>query len=244
MTFLFLTYRGVVAVFANEHLLDMTVLFMRGVATKLALLTLMVAALSASLLITLKSLTNPSAAQEDAYVILLRHGDAPGRSEPRGFSLADCETQRSLSDKGRDEAQQVGELLRAQRIKVTKILTSRWCRARETAQLLQLGAMEDAPAFDNLEFNKQRAAELLDEERNLIESWHGPGVLLIVTHGSNIQALTGIHLEQGTMIVAKPQERNSVFLRFDKLFLQNTPSWFLSDATEMRKVPGQFLLVL
>ena len=229
----------------------MTVLFMRGVATKLALLTLMVAALSASLLIILKWLANPSAAQEDAYVILLRHGDAPGRSEPRGFSLADCDTQRSLSDKGRDEAQQVGELLRAQRIKVTKILTSRWCRARETAQLLQLGAMEDAPAFDNLEFNKQRAAELLDEERNLIESWHGPGVLLIVTHGSNIQALTGIHLEQGTMIVAKPQERNSVFLRFDKVFLQNTPSWFcltqprcaksptlLSQARQSRSPPG------
>ena len=133
---------------------------MRGVATKLALLTLMVAALSASLLIILKWLANPSAAQEDAYVILLRHGDAPGRSEPRGFSLADCDTQRSLSDKGRDEAQQVGELLRAQRIKVTKILTSRWCRARETAQLLQLGAMEDAPAFDNLEFNKQRRGRI------------------------------------------------------------------------------------
>ena len=50
--------------------------------------------------------------------------------------------------------------------------------------------------------NKYRAAVLMDGERELITSWHGPGVMLVVTHSSNIKLLTGMNVEQGTMIVA------------------------------------------
>jgi len=71
---------------------------------------------------------------------------------------------------------------------------------------MKLGTIENAAAFDDLSFNKQRARELLDGERKLIASWHGPGVLLIVSHGSNIKALTGIALEQGAMVVVSQKQ--------------------------------------
>ena len=109
-------------------------------------------------------------------------------------------------------------------INVTKVLTSRFCRARETAELLNLGSVENDAAFDNLEFNKLRAAELLDQEREQIASWRGPGVLLIVTHGSNIKALTGLQLEEGAMILTDPVGRSATSLHFDKYQLQNKPS--------------------
>ena len=68
---------------------------------------------------------------------------------------------------------------------------------RETAELLRLAPVENATAFDDLALNKQRTNELLNGERDLIESWHGPGVLLVVSHSSNIKALTDIDLEEG-----------------------------------------------
>jgi phosphohistidine phosphatase SixA len=153
----------------------------------------------------------------------VRHSDAPGRGEPNGFDLNDCRTQRNLSDKGRNEARELGAIFHTRRINVTKVLTSRWCRAHETAELMKLGPVQYAPVFDNLEFNKQRARELLEGERKLIASWRGPGVLLIVSHGSNIKALTGLDPEQSAMLVislkqgqllAKPFNVLSAIARF------------------------------
>ena len=206
----------------------MVALFTRGASVTVVLLTLTGGALAPSWLVTSTSVPNNSlvsgALGEHPYVILLRHGEAPGRSEPLGFNLNDCSTQRNLSDKGRDESRQLGELLRAHGINVTKVLTARFCRTRETAELLNLGPVEDDAAFDNLEFNKLRAAELLDQEREHIASWRGPGVLLIVTHGSNIKALTGFQLEEGAMIVTDPVDQSATSLRFDKYLLQNKSS--------------------
>ena len=206
----------------------MVALFTRGASVTVVLLTLTGGALVPSWLVTSTSVPNNSlvsgALGEHPYVILLRHGEAPGRSEPLGFNLNDCTTQRNLSDKGRGESRQLGELLRAHGINVTKVLTARFCRTRETAELLNLGPVEDDAAFDNLEFNKLRAAELLDQEREHIASWRGPGVLLIVTHGSNIKALTGFQLEEGAMIVTDPVDQSATSLRFDKYLLQNKSS--------------------
>ena len=206
----------------------MVALFTRGASVTVVLLTLTGGALVPSWLVTSTSVPNNSvvsgARGEHPYVILLRHGEAPGRSEPLGFNLNDCSTQRNLSDKGRGESRQLGELLRAHGINVTKVLTARFCRTRETAELLNLGPVQDDAAFDNLEFNKLRAAELLDQEREHIASWRGPGVLLIVTHGSNIKALTGFQLEEGAMIVTDPVDQSATSLRFDKYLLQNKSS--------------------
>jgi len=138
---------------------------------------------------------------DGAYIMLIRHGDAPGRSEPPGFDLNDCSTQRGLSEKGRIQARNLGGMFRARGINVVRVLASRFCRAHETAQLLNLRAVEDAPAFDDLASNERQAPVLLDGERKLMTSWHGPGVMLIVSHGSNIQELTGIDREQASMVL-------------------------------------------
>ena len=51
-------------------------------------------------------------------------------------------------------------------------------------------------------------------EHELIASWHGPGALLVVTHGSNIKALTGIDLEQGAMVVVSLEQGRLFGKRF------------------------------
>jgi hypothetical protein len=44
------------------------------------------------------------------------------------------------------------------------------------------------------------------EVRSAVESWRGPGVLVVVTHGSTIKALTGVDPREGKFI-ALPQSR-------------------------------------
>ena len=73
------------------------------------------------------------------YVLLLRHSYAPGVGDPENFKVDDCSTQRNLSDVGRQDAKDVGEWLQRREIKIFRVETSRWCRAKETAQLLGLG---------------------------------------------------------------------------------------------------------
>jgi hypothetical protein len=71
-------------------------------------------------------------------IALVRHGLAPGVGDPPGWRLDDCSTQRNLDDTGRAESRALGERLRAERIRVTRLLSSPWCRCVETARLLGL----------------------------------------------------------------------------------------------------------
>jgi hypothetical protein len=41
-------------------------------------------------------------------VLMMRHADAPGYSDPDGFRLDDCATQRNLGDLGRAQARALG----------------------------------------------------------------------------------------------------------------------------------------
>jgi phosphohistidine phosphatase SixA len=157
----------------------------------------------------------------DSYVVLMRHADAPGRNEPDDFALDDCSTQRNLSDKGRGQARAVGNTLRARALDVRSVVSSRWCRTRETAKLLGFSQLRDERAFDNLESNKEHADSLLQAERGVIQNWRGPGVLVVVTHSSNLRALTGLDLEAGSMIIAESKKDGSIQFRPSSIVLKD-----------------------
>ncbi|MEN9293955.1 MAG: hypothetical protein RIT31_720, partial [Actinomycetota bacterium] len=78
--------------------------------------------------------TNPR-----GYVLLMRHALAPGVGDPENFKLGDCSTQRNLSAEGREDAREIGEWLKRRDIPILRVESSRWCRARETAELLGIG---------------------------------------------------------------------------------------------------------
>ena len=84
------------------------------------------------------------------YVLLLRHSLAPGVGDPENFDLRDCSTQRNLSAVGRQDAQDVGRWLARREIKIARVESSRWCRAKETANLLNLGKVRLNRNLDSL----------------------------------------------------------------------------------------------
>ena len=68
-------------------------------------------------------------------LIFIRHAYAPGNGDPAGFNLNDCSTQRNLSDEGRKQAQRIGEFFTKNKIEIDKVLSSEWCRCKETAKI-------------------------------------------------------------------------------------------------------------
>src|SRR5687767_6493119 len=143
-----------------------------------------------------------AALRAGGHVALMRHTDAPGGTgDPPGFKLDDCATQRNLSDKGRADAAQIGMRLKAEGIAFEKILSSPWCRCMDTADLLDMGAVEPAPTFSNVVVLHDQTEALTQGARALIGAWHGADTLLVVTHGANIRALTGISPATGEIVV-------------------------------------------
>jgi phosphohistidine phosphatase SixA len=142
--------------------------------------------------------------KEGGRVALVRHAAAPGAAgDPPGFKLDDCATQRNLSDKGRADARRLGEALRSRHVPVGKVVSSQWCRCRETAALMNIGAVEMAPTFNNALVLRDRRSELTHGARAVIAAWSEPGILLVVTHGENIRALTGTRPTEGAIVVVQ-----------------------------------------
>jgi phosphohistidine phosphatase SixA len=138
------------------------------------------------------------------HVALMRHADAPGGvGDPPGFRVDDCATQRNLSEKGRADAEKIGSQLRGERIAFEKILSSPWCRCIDTARLMNLGTVETEATFGNVVVLKDQRQTLTAGARPLIAQWTAGGNLLVVTHGANIQALTGVWLASGEIVVVK-----------------------------------------
>src|SRR5215510_1812682 len=155
-----------------------------------------------------------AALRGDGHVALIRHASAPGPAgDPADYKLDDCATQRNLSEQGRAEARVLGERFRTERVKVGKVVSSQWCRCRQTAELMNIGPIEDAPTFNNAFVLNSRRDELAAGAREMIGAWRGPGTLVVVTHGENIQLMLGLRPREGEVIVVAPDQGNEKKMR-------------------------------
>ena len=139
------------------------------------------------------------------YVLLMRHSYAPGVGDPDNFKLNDCSTQRNLSDVGRQDAQDVGEWLQRREIKIFRVETSRWCRAKETAQLLGLGKVRLNKNLDSLfeEADALNHPQTAAVRKQIQNHRNKSGLLVLVGHYVNIAALTGVGVASGEGILVK-----------------------------------------
>lgn len=164
------------------------------------------------LLLLLLLPATPAAADEAAWqalaqpgtAALMRHATAPGIGDPEGFRLDDCTTQRNLDAAGRAEARAMGAAFRARGIRVDRVLTSRWCRCRDTARLLDVASVEDFSALDSLFGARAAAAERGAAVQELLAARAATEKLVLVTHQANIRALTGSGLQSAEIIVVAP----------------------------------------
>ena len=164
-------------------------------------------------LVLLLALPAAVPAQEDSlwdalraggHIVLMRHALAPGGGDPPGFRLDDCATQRNLSEEGRAQARGIGEGFRSRGIPVDRVLTSQWCRCRETAALLGLGPVEEYPALNSFFSDRSTGDAQIEELRRFVSRPAPGGNLILVTHQVNITGLTGVFPDSGELVVLRP----------------------------------------
>ncbi len=146
------------------------------------------------------------------YVLLMRHALAPGVGDPSNFKLGDCSTQRNLSAEGREDARGIGEWLKRRDIPILQVESSRWCRARETAELLGVGAVK---ANRNLDSLFEEADPIGDPgtakiRKRIINHRQTKGLLVMVGHFVNISALTGVGVESGEGVLVRANARGEI----------------------------------
>jgi phosphohistidine phosphatase SixA len=137
-------------------------------------------------------------------VVFIRHADTdPGVGDPPGFRLDDCRTQRNLSAPGREQARRLGEAFRREQVSVEQVLSSEWCRCRDTATLA-FERYEPWAALNNL-FG--RAQNEPAQKRAMLEragAHRGKGNLVLVTHGATIFPVAGVNPGTGELVVMRP----------------------------------------
>jgi phosphohistidine phosphatase SixA len=137
------------------------------------------------------------------HVALVRHALAPGTSDPAGFRIDDCATQRNLSAEGREQARELGARFRAHGVTRVTVYSSQWCRCLETARLLDLGPVTPHAALNSFLSDRSRQAPQSADARALIRSAASGPSLVLVTHQLNINALAGVFAGSGEIVVVR-----------------------------------------
>lgn len=132
---------------------------------------------------------------------IMRHASAPGTGDPENFRLGDCATQRNLDEAGREQARAIGRAIGEAGVAVTRVLTSQWCRAAETARLLDVGAVIEEPALNSVFEDRTDEPAQTERLRALLAAAGADQKLILVTHQVNITALTGIVPASGEVVL-------------------------------------------
>ncbi|WP_068109115.1 histidine phosphatase family protein [Tropicimonas marinistellae] len=139
------------------------------------------------------------ALEQDGAIAVMRHALAPGTGDPGEFRLGDCETQRNLDERGREQARRIGQAFRERGFAFDVVFTSQWCRTQETAKLLDLGPVVDAPALNSFFRDFSTRDTQTREALDLIEATDGK--LMLVSHQVNISALAGQTTRSGEVLI-------------------------------------------
>jgi len=141
--------------------------------------------------------------KEGGKIIFIRHAYAPGGGDPQNFNINDCSTQRNLSDEGINQSKLIGEFFKTNKIKIDKVLSSEWCRCKDTAKF----AFNDFETFDALnsffsaKFAKNEKKQIKDL-KNYLNNWKSNKNLILVTHYVVISSILNIAVSSGEIVIS------------------------------------------
>jgi Fructose-2,6-bisphosphatase len=159
------------------------------------------------------TLSLAEAAQRTGTVVMIRHALAPGFGDPSHFDINRCDTQRNLDDRGRRQSKAIGQAMRDAGFETRGIISSPWCRCMDTAELMDLGAVE---AFDGLssffQDHAPRGYTLKRLRDRLARVQPNDPPLIMVTHQVVISAITGQGTRSGGAVLYDPRTDQAVAL--------------------------------
>ena len=148
-------------------------------------------------------------AQTGANVVFMRHALAPGYGDPDNFQIEDCNTQRNLDEAGRRQAEAIGRYFLEHQITFTAILSSRWCRCTQTAELLNYGSWSEFDGLNSFFQGHVDRQETLTLLKDKLGSLSSDDMVLMVTHQVVISAITDISPPSGGLVVYNTSTQNA-----------------------------------
>ena len=136
-------------------------------------------------------------------LIFIRHAYAPGNGDPAGFNLNDCSTQRNLSEDGRKQARRIGEFFIKNKIEIDKVLSSEWCRCKETAKIAfeNYSTNSFLNSFYSSKFSKNKNNQV--KAFNIyIKNFKSKKNLILVTHYVFISEVLNYSPSSGEIVVS------------------------------------------
>ena len=141
--------------------------------------------------------------EDGGKLIFIRHAYAPGNGDPNNFNLNDCSTQRNLNIDGRKQAKDIGKFFRKNKIKIDKVLSSEWCRCKETADIAfkNFSTNSFLNSFYNSKFkkNKENQVEALN---NYVKKFKSNKNLIFVSHYVLISEILNYGPSSGEIVVS------------------------------------------
>ena len=136
-------------------------------------------------------------------LIFIRHAYAPGSGDPNNFNLNDCSTQRNLSEEGRKQAEYIGEFFSDNEINIDKVLSSEWCRCKETAQIAfkNFSTNSFLNSFYSPKFAKNKDKQINDLY-DYIKKLKSNKNLVFVTHYVLISEVLNYGASSGEIVVS------------------------------------------
>ena len=136
-------------------------------------------------------------------LIFIRHAIAPGNGDPDNFNIKDCSTQRNLSKNGINQSKKIGLFFKNNKIKIDKVLSSEWCRCKDTAKY----AFVNFETFNALNsFYDERFAanetKQINDLKKYIKKWDSDKNLVFVTHYVVISSILNTGTSSGEIIVS------------------------------------------
>ena len=138
--------------------------------------------------------------KEGGKIIFIRHAYAPGNGDPSNFDINDCSTQRNLSEEGRKQAVLIGLLFRKYDIPIDEVISSEWCRCKETASLLDIGKWRVFSGLNSFFQDYADKGETLNNLNRKLTQLED-GVTLMISHQVVIRAITGSTTRSGELVV-------------------------------------------
>jgi phosphohistidine phosphatase SixA len=141
--------------------------------------------------------------KEGKKLVFIRHAIAPGNGDPNNFDINDCSTQRNLDENGIEESKKIGLFFKNNKIKIDKVLSSQWCRCKDTAKY----AFKNFETFDALNsFYDEKFAEnetkQIKDLKNYIKNWNSDKNLVLITHFVVISSILNTGSSSGEIIIS------------------------------------------
>ena len=141
--------------------------------------------------------------KEGKKLVFIRHAIAPGNGDPDNFNIKDCSTQRNLSKNGIIQSKKIGQFFKKNQIKIDKVLSSEWCRCKDTAKI----AFKSFKTFDALnsfydEKFAHNEAKQIKSLKKYIKNWQNDDNLILVTHFVVISSILNVGASSGEIVIS------------------------------------------